>query len=112
MTTAYAGIYERLPIRPLIPRHLWGDKNTPFVDLIIDSDAYQFADTDRQQWKVLYQIGQRLGLSANYLAKMMDVDHKSCMKQVNAPSDYNPPGRPTILKDNEKDEFLPFYVIC
>ena len=49
MTNAYTGIYERLPIRPLIPRHLWGDKNTPIVDFIIDSDAYQLADTYRQQ---------------------------------------------------------------
>ena len=38
----------------------------------------------------------------------MDVDHKSFMKQVNAPSDYNPPGRPTILEDNEISEVFNF----
>ena len=83
MTNERVGIHIRLPIRPLISREQWGLKNTPIVDFIIESEAYQSADTYRQQCKVLSQLGQSQGLTNHYLAKLMGVDHKTFMKQVN-----------------------------
>ena len=81
MTNERVGIHIRLPIRPLIPRDLWGLKNTHIVDFIIESEAYQSANTYRQLCKVLSQLGQSQGLSNHYLTKLMSVDHKSFMEQ-------------------------------
>ena len=38
----------------------------------------------------------------------MGVDYKTFMKQVTAPSDYNPQGQPTILEDEEINEVFNF----
>ena len=95
---------ERLPPRELIPREKWG-RDAPLVQAIIDSEAYQACSTYREQCHVMYSLGKGYFLSKNYLARILGVDHKSFEKQITKPIEQRPSGRPTLLTNEEIDEF-------
>ena len=39
------------------------------------------------------------------MARLLQIDRKTFLKQVNSPLEYNPPGRPSCLTDNEQEWF-------
>ena len=94
---------ERLKPRPILYHRWWG-RDEPIIRAILNNRDYQNCQTYREQCHVLYKLGRGYFLTKNFMAKLLGIDHKSFEKQLSLPLESRPPGRPSLLNEEEKRE--------
>ena len=97
--------FARTAPRPILKRRWWKDSDEALVTYILDSEYYQSCTTYREQCHCLHYFSRQLFLSKNYMARLLNVDHKSYEKQLKLPLETKPIGRPKILTE-EDAQFL------
>lgn len=89
--------------RPILNRRWMKEKDEAIIAYILNNEYYQSCTTYREQCHCLYHIGRSLYLSKNYMARLLNVDHKCFEKQISLPLETTKIGRPSSLTLDEKE---------
>ena len=91
----------RLPPKPIDDPNLNIHERT-CVDLLLNTEYYRNVTCYREQCHVMHDILVKIhGYSTRMCARILKVDHKTFEKQVLLPVEQRPPGRPTLLNEEE-----------